>query len=204
MVKVLAFDVDGVLTCDRCTPQRRAEQASDVRRMIEIAQAEGYKIAVNTARPYPSFQVQSRTELQGVTEEIASELRQANGGDAFGVCSRPRGSGMAVADRKVMCQQLLVDYFENSGPASADDDAPNMTILVEDNPSNYVRVGSLEGRVEHGVVSNGVLVPEANGVTADSVQQLRRALQSQTARGDNARRSRNVLAAAFDFTIDAH
>ena len=98
----------------------------------------------------PTFAVHPRTSLHRVTEEIAPELRRANGGDAIQVCSRPKGSDMAVADRKATCQQLLVDHFEKTAVPSVSDDDLNMSILVEDNPSNYVRVGSLEERVEDG------------------------------------------------------
>lgn len=198
MTKVLAFDVDGVLTCDSCSARRKAEQAKLVREMIDMAKAQGYHVAVNTARPYPSYEVQPHRELHRVSDAVVAELRRANGDDAIQVCSRPRGSGVEVSERKAQCQQKLIEHFGTKAPGASPPE-PNMAILIEDNPSNYVRVGSLQGKVDaHGAVSNGILVPEANGVTEDSVSQLRRALASQDGHSDHLRRSRAVLAVAVE------
>ena len=200
MVRVLAFDVDGVLTCGGCSTKRRQEQLDAVRSMLTHARRNGYKVAVNTARTYGVEGIMETTTLSGVHSDLTNELVRANGGEPVPVCYRP--SGMRVAERKMECLSQLADKFRMNG--EDDNGELDRAILVEDNTVNYSRAGSLLGRRgSHGspegdMLTAGVLVPQANGVTAESGLELVRAMDSQNVL---ARKVRYVLSASLK--IDA-
>lgn len=185
MTTTVAFDVDGVLTCSGCSPQRQRAHQSQVQQMIDNAADQGYSVGVATARQYPQDGVWMATSLNGVSPEVTQSLRRANNGQ-IPVCSRPSGSG-PVAERKMACLSKLSEHFEMQRQAGVPNapKATNRAILVEDNTQNYVRAGSLVGQMGHAMspegvmLTAGVLVPNANGVTAETVSQLARAMNMQ-------------------------
>ena len=202
MVKVLAFDVDGVLTCHGCSAQRHREHLQSVRHMITTAKRNGFVTAVDTARKYREDGGLSRTQsLSGVHPDIAEELRNADDGESFLVCSRARHQN--VPEKKMTCLREIADAFRRPGDSAEEDSA----ILVEDNTENYSRSGGSLGQKgdanssEGNMYTAGVLVPHANGVTPQVAHDLDRILQAQQDTVEQARKARGVLAATFDLDL---
>lgn len=202
MVKVLAFDVDGVLTCHGCSKQRHLEHLQSVRHMIAAAKRNGFVTAVDTARTYRKDGGLSRAKsLSGVHPAIAEELRNADDGNSFLVCSR--ASGQNVPEKKMSCLREIADAFRRPADSAEQDSA----ILVEDNRENYSRAGGSLGQKgdasssEGEMYTAGVLVPHANGVTPEVAHDLARIMRTQQDTVERVRKARGVLAATFDLDL---